>query len=347
MSKVSSATRWISATTMMTDAGSSGVPLFDHFPELARIPRAHLTTLPTPLEALPALPDRSLWVKRDDLTHTELGGNKVRALEFLLGPVNPGDVVLTVGGEGSTHVLATAYHAARLGARTHAIRWRHEMNPIASEVAVRAGTLCERITTTRTFPGTMARALWRRWRDARVHWIPMGGSSPLGVLGHVNAALELVHQVGAGAMPRPGRVVVPLGTGGTAAGLALGFAMSGASITVVCARIGPRIGANRRRVRALVRATSSLIARATGRPVPALRRGAIAVVHDVYGGAYGRPLPVATRAAEQMRVWRGLALDATYSAKAFAAALALPRNAEAPTLFWNTFDSRVLSGTMR
>ena len=58
----------------------------------------------------------------------------MRALEFLLGDVRPGDTVLTLGGEGSTHVLATATHAARLGARTLAVRWPHDMSPMAHRV---------------------------------------------------------------------------------------------------------------------------------------------------------------------------------------------------------------------
>ncbi len=170
----------------------------------------------------------------------------------------------------------------------------------------------------------------------------MGGSSALGALGHVNAALELHRQIADGTLPRPGRIVLPLGTGGTAAGLVLGLAIAGMRIPIVAARIGPRIGANRRRVLALVRATSRLIGRVTQRPVPDVADDGLRVVHDVYGGAYGRSLPAGDRAAGHMMLWRGLALDATYSAKAFAAAIAHPRDREAPTLFWLTFDGRML-----
>jgi len=339
---------WTLKTSRMTEAASSGYPLLEHFPELSRIPRAALATLPTPVEPLPeASPSGSLWIKRDDLSDGAFGGNKVRALEFLLGGVKRGDTVLTIGGEGSTHVLATAYHAARLGARTHAIRWRHEMTPVARAVAARAAELCDRMTTTRTIVGAAAHVLWRRGRNRRLHWIPMGGSSPLGVLGHVNAALELERQISEGALPRPARIIVPLGTGGTAAGLALGLAIAGLRIPVVAARIGPRIGANRQRVLALARATRRLIGQETGRRLPWLTSDALRVVHDVYGGAYGRPHPAGDRAAEQMMVWRGLALDATYSAKAFAAAIAHHRHSEDPTLFWLTFDGRMLGGAPR
>jgi D-cysteine desulfhydrase len=307
-----------------------------------------LATLPTPVERLDeALPAGSLWIKRDDLTDAVIGGNKVRALEFLLGDVKPGDTVLTIGGEGSTHVLATAHHAARIGARTHAIRWHHEMTPGSRAVATRASALCERVTTTRTIVGTAMHVGWRRMRDRSLHWIPMGGSSPLGALGHVNAALELERQIAAGAMPRPACIVLPLGTGGTAAGLALGFAIAGTRIPVIAARIGPRIGANRTRVMALVRATAALIARVSRRAVPEVSPDALHVVHDVYGGAYGRSLPAGERAAAQLLGWRGLALDATYSAKAFAAATAHPRHPEDPTLFWLTFDGRFMRGVSR
>ena len=326
-----------------TDGTSSGLPLLERFPALARIPRAQLTTIPTPVEPLlDAAPDGSFWIKRDDLSGAAFGGNKVRALEFLLGGVGRGDTVLTIGGEGSTHVLATAYHAARLGAVTHAIRWRHEMNEMALTVAARARALCEDVTTTRTIVGTAARVAWRRTIAPRTHWIPMGGSSPLGTLGHVNAGLELACQIRDGLLPQPRYVVVPLGTGGTAAGLALGFAIAEVPIGVVAARIGPRIGANGTRVRRLAHATAALIRRTTGERVPEIGAGAVTVLHDVYGGAYGRTLPAAADAARRLEGWRGIALDATYSAKAFAAALALHRRTEVPTLFWLTFDGRAL-----
>jgi D-cysteine desulfhydrase len=328
------------------DERGEALPLFERFPELARLPRAHLTTLPTPVEPLlDAASDGTFWLKRDDLSSPKLGGNKVRALEFLLGPVRRGDVVLTIGGEGSTHVLATAYHAARLGAGTQAIRWRHEMHGMAHTVAARARELCDDVTTTHTIVGTAVRAAWRRLRMRRAHWIPMGGSSPLGTLGHVNAGLELASQIRNGCLPQPMQVVVPLGTGGTAAGLALGFAIAGLPITVIGARIGPRIGANRARVLRLARATAALMQRTSGRGVPALPRDAVRVVHDVYGGAYGRVLPAGEEVARQLEVWRGVALDATYSAKAMAAAIALHRRSEVPTLFWLTFDGRALRGT--
>jgi len=55
---------------------------------LSAIPRVALGRFPTPIEPLAAL-SPTLWIKRDDLGATLLGGNKLRALEFLLAGVGP------------------------------------------------------------------------------------------------------------------------------------------------------------------------------------------------------------------------------------------------------------------
>jgi D-cysteine desulfhydrase len=318
------------------------IPLVRRYPALARIPRVPLGEYPTPVESA-RFPDLAspLWIKRDDLASATLGGNKVRALEFLLAGVQPGDVLLTGGGEGSTHVLATAVHAARLRARVHAVRWRHEMHGVAERVARRALRECAVVETSATPLGGILRTLARRF-TGRSRWIPFGGTSPRGILGHVNAALELADQVEAGELPMPSRVVVPLGTGGTAAGLALGFAAAGMRTRVIGARVVPRIATGRARVVLLARSTARWVRRATGVVLPAVTRDAVRVAHEAYGGAYGRVSPLGTDAAAAMERVSGLRLDATYSAKAFAIALRVARTEDGPTVFWSTFDARWL-----
>jgi D-cysteine desulfhydrase len=338
----------------MTDAGrepgatittaapsrSETIPLVRRFPALAAIPRARLGRFPTPVERLDGFREvDSLFVKHEDLSSDVLGGNKVRSLEFLLGRVGTGDTVLTIGGRGSTHVLATAVHACRLGAKTIAVRWQHDMHAAAEEVSTRIQSECTEVITARNFVFAMVPLIRARLtRQAR--YIPLGGSTPLGTLGHVNAALELADQVEAGELPMPGRVVVPLGSGGTAAGLALGFAIAGLNTVVIGARVGPRIGANRWRVLRLVEQTRQLIRRYTGRAPAQVRRDRMVVSHELYGGAYARPHPTAEHAAVLVKALRGWRLDATYSAKAFGVALDLAAAESTPTLFWMTFDAR-------
>jgi D-cysteine desulfhydrase len=353
-----------------TGRESKGFPLFDSFPALAELPRAVLGTFPSAIERVEVVGLGDVWLKRDDLNAPVAAGNKVRALEFLLGSVRPGDEVLTAGGAGSTHVYATAVHAARLGAETVAIRWPHEMHPTAQAVADAAAARCRKTVSTAWAGSAALRvAAWRaglgqrsegkgetrsRFGESRQagmrHYVPIGGSSPLGILGHVNAGLELAAQVAEGAVPEPTYLVVPLGSGGTAAGLALGLGIAGLRTIVIAARVAPRVVANAVRIEMLVHGTRRLIRRA-GRVRGPLRAARIVVEHHLYGGAYGRPLAMGARAGTLLRdacrpedadCLPPVLLDATYAAKAGAAALGLMdrRAAGELVLLWVTFDGR-------
>jgi D-cysteine desulfhydrase len=316
------------------------LPLLRRFPALRSVPRVELCNLPTPVQSLAAIAPE-LWVKRDDLNADRCGGNKARSLEFLLGPVCAGDVVLTVGGAGSTHVLATALHAQQLGARTVAERWRHDMNPTATRVATRIASSCES-RMRMLMPVALAHA-YVRGRRRGVRYVPLGGSIPLGILAHVNAGLELLEQIEAGALPEPSRIVLPLGTGGTAAGIALAMAIARVDAVTCGARVAARVAANRWRVLRLARHTASFIERLTGERLPPVKPSSVSVVHNVYGGAYGRPLARADAFALELREAYGIELDETYSAKAFVAARELALRDVGPTLFWLTFDARCLN----
>lgn len=94
--------------------------------KLTKVPphgRLHLANLPTPIHRVRAASSSnnvlsrldelniSLYFKRDDATGgVELGGNKVRKLEFLLADAlaKGCDAVVTIGGEQSNHCRATA-----------------------------------------------------------------------------------------------------------------------------------------------------------------------------------------------------------------------------------------------
>jgi D-cysteine desulfhydrase len=314
------------------------MPLLVRYPALERIPIAALrgTTSATPVEHLDVI-HPALWIKRDDLCADPLGGNKVRALEFLLGAVRRGDRVVTVGSAGSTHALAVAIYGERIGARVRVGRWRQEMNAAAERVARAVSRKAERAPIFRSVAGAYVWSWFQRLRGAR--WIAAGGSTPLGVLGHVNAGLELVDQIDRGEIAAPRFVVTPLGTGGTMAGLALAFAIAGRNIEVVGARVVPRIVARAAHVRSLANRTAALIERTTGEPVPRVSRN-VTIAHETFGGAYGRETAAGRRAARRLLSAAPIVLDATYSAKAFGHAIELA--ARGPTLFWLTFDSRSL-----
>ena len=321
-------------------ATAPDLPLIQRFPALRRFPRACLGQFPSPVTSVGTLA-AGLWLKREDLNAETLGGNKVRALELLLGGVSAGDTVVTVGAAGSTHALATAIYAQRLGARVRCFRWRQEMNPAARRVAARTSEETGESRLSRTVAGAYARAFGARLRGA--HWVPAGGSSPLGVLGQVNAGLETARQIDAGVLPLPDRIVVPLGTGGTVAGVALGLAIANVVTEIVAVRVVPRIVANARHVKALVARTARLIELATDTRVPLPDARGVRIAHDFFGGAYGRATPEGDRVASDCLERTGIVVDPTYGAKALAAAVALANERQGTTLFWLSFDGRWLA----
>jgi D-cysteine desulfhydrase len=317
-------------------------PLLERFPALDRVPRVRLVERRTPIERS-TLAD-NLWIKREDLAADTLGGNKVRSLEYLLGEVRPGDRVLTVGATGSTHALATVRYAHALGATAEVIRWPQEMNDCAAGVGALIALEGDRVDESAHPVTAFARVAGRRVGAAlareRLHWIAAGGSTPRGALGHVDAALEMMEQVREGEIPEPERVVLALGSGGTAAGVALGLAIAGSRAKVIAVRVVPRIVANRGRVTRLAEATARLIERATGGRLPRPQIEHIHIEHVHYGGAYGRESPSGRAAALRFREIHQRTVDPTYTAKALAAALAFGDGQ--PTVFWSTFDARCI-----
>lgn len=315
--------------------------LLARFPRLSTtLPRAALPLQETPVERW-RVDDVTLLIKRDDLTSPALGGNKARALELLLAGAAPSRPLLTVGATGSTHALSVAAHGAALGLLTQVITWPQETHAVADATAVRMRALAD-VTAARSVLRAYLRVAWRRMTRS-VHWIPAGGSVALGALGHVDAALELAEQLARTGEAMPDTIVLPLGSGGTTAGLLVGLALAGARTRVVGVRVVPGVVANRSRILRLAQRTRTLLASLAGEPIPAPDRSRFEIEHSAFGGAYGRETDAARRAARLLREAGGPLLEGTYSAKAFAAALARARRApDVRVLFWLTFDGRWL-----
>jgi D-cysteine desulfhydrase len=295
-----------------------------------------LARWPTALEPAPALARAlgvaALALKREDRATGPCGGNKVRGLEFLLAGAPAGTVFVTVGGCGSTHCLATAVCAAAVGGRAAVVHFPQAETPAcrAVEAACRArAAIVMRAPALAALPIAVARA----WRAARRlgprRWIPAGGAHPRAVVGHLLAGLELAEQLAA----PPAEIVVPLGSGGTAAGLALALRVLGWPTRVVAVRVAPALVANRWRAARLARGAAALLTR-FGIAVPRARAVPFEVV-DALGAGYGRPTP-AGEAARRLAAEHGLVLDSTYGGKALAA---LRARAAPPGLvvFWHTF----------
>lgn len=179
-----------------------------------------------------------IWVKRDDQTGSELSGNKVRKLEFLLGEAIAvrATHVITCGGEQSNHARATALAAAQLGlASVLILRCDDPAHPPATT----GNILLDRLV------GAELRWISRaQWRDRNrlleeeaqriradggiPYVIPEGGSNALGTWGYIRCAKELAHDLdGIAAPDHPVTIIYPCGSGGTGAGLIIGAKLFG------------------------------------------------------------------------------------------------------------------------
>jgi D-cysteine desulfhydrase len=118
---------------------------------------------------------------------------------------------------------------------------------------------------------------------------------------------------------------------GTAAGLALGFALRGAEIRVEAVRVVGTLVTNEGVLRRLLGSTSRLV-EAGGVEAPPVK-DALALVrlhHDQIGQGYGRPTAAGTLAVERLSD-APFSLDPTYTAKAAAGLLgALERGKRGP-----------------
>lgn len=217
----------------------------DPVDSLPRVPLAHL---PTPLVHVPRLSARlgcELWIKRDDVTGGAESGNKLRKLELLMAEAlaEGCDTVLTTGGVQSNHARATALVCARLG--LSCVLFLRVDDPFAP-LPFSGNVLLDALAGATIRPITReqyrsrdelmaAAARTMRAEGRRPYVIPEGGSNGLGALGYVRAMRELRAQLDGGLAGerRPFDVIVhACGSGGTAAGVALGAARYGVAHAV-------------------------------------------------------------------------------------------------------------------
>ncbi|MCX5375939.1 1-aminocyclopropane-1-carboxylate deaminase/D-cysteine desulfhydrase [Streptomyces sp. NBC_00091] len=166
-----------------------------------------------------------LLLKRDDLVHPELPGNKWRKLApNLRAAVEAGHGQLaTFGGAYSNHLRATAAAGRLLGLRTVGIVRGDELagRPLNDSLARCAADGMRLHFTTRseyrrkTEPQTLARLLEAAGATG-AYVVPEGGSNALALTGCAELGRELRGRCDVAA--------VACGTGGTLAGLAAGLA---------------------------------------------------------------------------------------------------------------------------
>jgi D-cysteine desulfhydrase len=313
------------------------------------LPHLRLGSGPTPVRRLDALEsgDSEIWLKDESgFGDGGWGGNKVRKLEWLLPDAKRRQrkTILTFGGLGTNWGLATALYGREQGIHTALALIDQPRDEHVEAQLERLEASGATLHFTRTKNRTIALAPWLIARHASglrpPYILPSGGSSPLGSLGYVETAFEIAAQVRSGELPEPGHVVVPAGSGGTAAGLALGFGLAGIPARVTGVIVTEHLKLDNHAIRELAGKSASLLRRrGADFPDPTLD---LEMTSDWMGETYGAPTLESERAIERVR-FEGLELDPVYTGKAMAALLAKSEAgdfAEGPVLFLNTNGPR-------
>ena len=301
--------------------------------KLTNFPRVRITHGPTPLEFMPRMTEvlggPNLYIKRDDCTGLGTGGNKTRKLEFLMADAvkHGADTIITQGATQSNHARQTAAIATKMG--------------MACEILLedRTGSKLENYkqsgnvfldylygANVAEVPGgtdmnvAMAKlADELRAKGKKPYIIPGGGSNPIGALGYVVCALEMVDQFNALGL-NVSCVVHATGSAGTQAGLLAGFEGTRSQIPVLGIGVRAAKEAQETNVYNLAVKTADLLG-VSG----SISRESVMANCDFVGGGYGVPTPGMIEAVTMTARLEGILLDPVYSGKGMAGLIDLCR----------------------
>jgi len=295
-----------------------------------------ITHAPTPLEPMirfsGLLGGPNLWIKRDDCTGLATGGNKTRKLEYLIADALAlgADTVITQGATQSNHARQTAAIAAKRVLQCHLILedrtgyrhedYRHSGNVFLDQLY---GAQLSEVAAGTNMDQAMAQ-LASRLRDEgrKPYIIPGGGSNPIGALGYVTCALELVEQANNLGLAID-TLVTATGSAGTQAGLVAGLEGARAGVAVLGIGVRAAKPAQEDKVFQLALQTTELLG-LTG----AVARESVVANCDYVGAGYGVPTQGMIEAVTLLARTEGILLDPVYSGKAMAGLIDLIRKGQ-------------------
>ena len=283
-------------------------------------PRLHHSLLPTPVHRLDCLSDEygtNVYCKRDDLTGFGFGGNKTRKLDFLLAEAREldCDTLIAIGANQSNFCRMAAAYGVAEGMEVQLVLGGEEpANPTGNlRLDHLLGVACHHVDSTD----------WDRWAEQAelletelasqgrtVYRMPVGGSTPRGALGYVDAFAEIIAD-----QSRLGvefdAIIHASSSAGTEAGLVVGKAMADWR--------GSIIGISVAKPQAEQHKDVLDLARATAEELNAQVDPASIIVDDSYvGEGYAIRTPGCEEAVALFAQRLGIFLDYVYTGKAAA-----------------------------
>jgi D-cysteine desulfhydrase len=300
---------------------------------IARFPRRRYTGGPTPIQHLPrlsaALNGPEIFIKRDDLLGLAAGGNKTRKLEFVVADAlaQGADTLITGASVQSNHCRLTLAAAGREGLKCQLVL--EERIPNSYKPRATGNNLLFHVLGVEKIKivpgGTDMDAAMRAMAEEAAHEgrkpyvIPVGASTPLGSLGYVAAAQEILWQAAEMGV-RLDQVVCASGSGGTHAGLLAGFCGLNSGIPVTGVSVNRSRGPQEKLVHGIAQATLNFL----GVPMN-LPQSATACRDEYVGAGYAVPTPEMVEAVHLLARREAILLDPVYTGKAMAGLIDLAR----------------------
>ncbi len=300
---------------------------------LARFPRRRYTAGPTPIEQLERLGEHlggpTLVIKRDDLLGLAAGGNKTRKLEFLVAEAlaQGADTLVTTGAVQSNHCRLTLAAAVHEGLSCRLVLEERVADSYAEDASgnnflyrllgVEAITVVPAGTDLMAEMRKVADGLEAEGRKGYI--IPGGGSTPLGALGYVACAEEMLAQTFDEGL-RIDHVVAASGSGGTHAGLVAGLVGCNANVPVTGISVRAEKAPQEAKILDLAQRTAELAGVRGSVP-----ESAVTVLDEYVGPGYSLPTDAMVEAVRLFARLEGILLDPVYTGKAAAGLIDLVR----------------------
>jgi len=300
---------------------------------LARFIRRRYLQERSPLEMAPrfseALGGPMVYIKRDDLLGFAHGGNKLRKLEFLVAEAlaQGADTLITCGAVQSNHCRLTLAAAKKEGLACRLVL--EERVPGSYKPEASGNNFLyhlfgvEKITVVKG--GTDMMAEMQKVADKvaslgrKGYIIPGGASNPLGALGYVSCAEEILSQLFEMGLSVD-HVITASGSAGTHAGLVAGFYGNNSNIPVTGINVSRTKNTQEELVYRLVTETAALAGVKTGIP-----QNAVMCYDDYVGPGYSVPTAGMVEAVKLLARTEGILLDPVYTGKAMAGLIDLIR----------------------
>jgi len=300
---------------------------------LSRFPRRRYTVGFTPLEKLSrlsqALGGPQIYMKRDDLLGLAAGGNKTRKLEFVVADAlaKGADTLITWGGIQSNSCRLTLAAAAKEGLKCRLVLVETTpgtYNPKASGNNLLYYLLgVEKLRLVPTGSDMMAEAQAEAEEVASLgrkpYITPVGLSTPLGSLGYVACAEEILAQTFDLGV-KIDHVVTASGSAGTHAGLVVGFYGCNSRIPVIGINVSRPNELQEPLVYNLAQETAAFVGLEGELP-----RETVHCFDDYVGPAYAVPTPEMVEAVKLVAGTEAILLDPVYTGKAMAGLIDLAR----------------------